>query len=214
MVKDCAVVAIATGIHVQNLRELRDKLAAVPADSIYYHFWGSLLLPRFEEPEFNNDFAAWAYHGLRDPILAERLAMIDPTDFTDMEELRQELLEVVEERLYESEYVPWSKLDQQFHFMRSQIVVFDTHKRITDPKMLSVLVPSLSTGSIFYHFIDARRRSPEGVDDLSAWLSQFGDRYAELIKSIATIDPYFTTLAELRQMLSQLFKTHLEEKGR
>ncbi|HDD45261.1 MAG TPA: hypothetical protein ENG63_10460 [Candidatus Desulfofervidus auxilii] len=211
-VKDCALIAIATGIHVQNLRELKDKLLTIHPGSIYYHFWGSLLNPRFEEPEFNNDFAAWTYHALHDPILAERLAVIDPTEFADIEDLRQELIDVIEERLYEIEYVPWSKPDQQFHFIRSQIVVFDTHKRITEPKELAKILPSLSTGSIFYHFIDARRRTKEKIDDFRAWLKGFGDTYADLCSLIAAIDPYFTTLAELRQKLSQLFELYFGGK--
>ncbi|MDL1957108.1 MAG: DUF5752 family protein [Candidatus Desulfofervidus auxilii] len=211
-VKDCALIAIATGIHVQNLRELKDKLLTIHPGSIYYHFWGSLLNPRFEEPEFNNDFAAWTYHALHDPILAERLAVIDPTEFADIEDLRQELIDVIEERLYEIEYVPWSKPDQQFHFIRSQIVVFDTHKRITEPKELAKILPSLSTGSIFYHFIDARRRTKEKTDDFRAWLKGFGDTYADLCSLIAAIDPYFTTLAELRQKLSQLFELYFGGK--
>ncbi len=32
-------------------------------------------------------------------MLADRLAIIDPTDFADLETLRQELVEVIEERL-------------------------------------------------------------------------------------------------------------------
>lgn len=211
-VKDCALIAIATGVKAQNLRELRDKLSTIHPGSIYYHFWGGLLHPRFEEPEFNNDFAAWAYHSLHDPVLAERLAVIDPSDFSDIEELRQELIEVLEERLYECEFVPWAKLDQQFHFIRSNIVVFDTHRRIEDPKDLSTVISSLSVSSLFYHFIDARRRTMGGVDDFRAWLSGFGGIYADLCDSMATIDPYFTTLTELRQRLSQLFKAYFGGK--
>jgi len=207
-VKDCTLIAIATGIHAQNLRELKDKILTIHPGSIYYHFWGGLLNPRFEEPEFNNDFAAWVYHSLHDPILAERLAVIDPTRFSDIEELRHELIDVIEERLYEIEIVPWAKTDEQFHFIRSQIVVFDTHKRIVDPKELANVLPSMSLGSIFYHFIDARRRTEEKIDDFRAWLKGFGDTYSDLCHLISAIDPYFVTLTELRQALSHLFKQY------
>jgi len=207
-IKDCALIAIATGVKVQNLRELRDKLATIHPESIYYHFWGALLHPRFEEPEFNNDFASWVYHGLHDPILAERLAVIDPSDFSNIEDLRQELIEVIEERLYEIEIIPWAKSDQQFHFIRSHIVIFDTHRRISKPEDLAETLPAFSLSSLFYHFIDARRRTPDAVDDFRAWLLGFGDTYSALCSAIATIDPYFTTLAELRDRLSGLFKAY------
>jgi hypothetical protein len=212
IIKDCALIAIATGVKAQSLRELRDKLMNIHPGSIYFHFWGGLLSPRFEEPEFNNDFAAWVYRALRDPVLAERLAMIDPTNFADIEDLRQEVIEVIEERLYETEIVPMAKSDEVFGFIRSQIVIFDTHRRLIEPKELSLVFPTLSGGSIFYHFIDARRRTDDGIDDFRAWLKGFGTTYDDLCDMIASVDPYFTTLVELRETLSKIFKTYFEEK--
>jgi hypothetical protein len=213
LVKDCALITIATGIRAQNLRELRDRLETVHPSSIYYHFWGRLLAPSFEQPEFNNDFAAWARHGLHDYVLAERLAMVDPTEFPDLELLRQELIEVIEERLYESAMVPWAKTDQQFYFKRSKIVVFDTKQKIAEPTMLPQMLPALSLGSIFYHFIDARRRPPEGIDDFSAWLDAYGEAYAGLRNEIGSIDLYFSTMSEIRARLAHLCTTHLSSNG-
>jgi hypothetical protein len=212
-IKDCALIAIATGIRAQNLREMRDRLTTIHPGSIYYHFWGGLMATRLEEPEFNNDFASWSQHSLHDHVLAERLAVIDPTDFPDIEELRQELIEVIERRLDEVEMVPWAKTDQQFYFKRSKIIIFNTNKLIADPSMLPAIMPTLSRGSIFYHFIDARRRSPEKMDDFSTWLIDFGEGYASLRSEIGAVDLYFMTLAEIRQRLAQLCKDHLE-KGR
>jgi hypothetical protein len=211
-IKDCALIAIATGIRAQNLRELRERLTAIPAGCIYYHFWGGLMAPRLEEPEFNNDFAAWSRRDLHDHVVAERLAMIDPTAFADMEELRQELIDVIEHRLDEAEMVPWAKTDHQFYFKRAKIVIFNTKKEITDPLKLPIILPTLSRGSIFYHFIDARRRSPNGVDDFSAWLMNFGERHAALREAIGAIDLFFTTLAEIRRKLSSLCAEHLGGK--
>jgi len=205
------LTTIATGEKAESLRELRDKLMDIHPGSVYYHFWGGLLSPRFEEPEFNNDFAAWAYRALRDPVLAERLAMIDPTPFADIEDLRQEVIEVIEERLYETEIVPVVKPDEAFCFIRSQIVIFDTYRRLIEPKELASVVPTLSGGSIFYHFIDARRRTDERIDDFRAWLKGFGNTYNDLCDMLAAVDPYFTTLVELRKTLSKIFKTYFGE---
>ena len=212
-IKDCALVALATGRRAQNLRELRDQVMEIHAGSLFHHFWGGLLLPRFEEPEYNNDFAAWARHCLHDNRLAERLAVIDPTDFPDLEALRRELLEVIEERLEESEHVPWTKGDQQFQFVRSQVVVFDTHKRAETPEALGEMIPHLPVGSIFYHFIDARRRPPVRVDDFRAWLSGCGDRYAPLVDGLSAVDPFFATLTQLRAQLAAVFQEHLPRSG-
>lgn len=207
-VKDCALLAVATGKRAENLRELRDILIGIHPGSIYHHFWGGLLRPTFDDPQFNNDFASWCHYALHDEILAERLAMIDPTDYEDLESLRRELVEVIEDRLDEIERPEWAKQDQQFHFMRSQIVVFDTHRSIVDPRDLADATQKMSVGSVFYHFIDARRRTPLGMDDFRAWLQSFGETYTDLCAILATVDPYFLNLNELRQQLVTVFKNY------
>ncbi|MFQ5825162.1 MAG: DUF5752 family protein [bacterium] len=210
-IKDCALIAIATGKRAQGLRELKDHLQTITPDSIYYHFWGGLLRPRFDDPEYHNDFAIWSRHGLHDKIIAERLSLIDPTDFTTLEDLRQELIEVIEERLDEVEIPPWAKHDDQFEFICSQIVIFDTHQEIKHPREFVQILPRMSVGSIFYHFIDARRRNESGMDDFQNWIRELGDEYTNLCRYINEIDPYFSTLAELRSQITKVFSTFFKK---
>lgn len=205
-VKDCALIALATGKRAQNLRELAMHLNQISSGSIYHHFWGGLLRPGFDDPEYQNDFAGWARHALHDKRLAERLAIIDPTECSDLEELRQELIDVLEDRIDESEVVPGARADQQFHFIQSQIVVFDTQTRVEHPSQLCEITPTLSVGSIFYHFIDARRRDPDCMNDFSRWLMGLDSGYRELLARIETCDPYFSSLTELRDQLTVIFR--------
>lgn len=209
-VKDCALITIATGRKVINLAELRDNLQVVSPDSIYYHFWGGLLVPRFEERDFHNDFAGWARHSLREPELAECLAAVDLSEFKDMETLRQELLEIIEERLDESESSRWMPAARQFEFLRGQLVVFDTRRRLAKPADLALQIPEMSTSSIFYHFIDARSRVPGHCDDFRFWLSNCGEEYMSLCAQLAAIDPFFSSLSQLRLELTDLFTSHFK----
>jgi len=211
-IKDCALIAIATGDRAANLKELRDTLNHSSLDSVYYHFWGSLLQPRFEEREYNNDFAAWAWYGLHDATLAERLAVVDPTEFIDLENLRQELLEIIEERMDEEGSLSYTLASSRFEFIRSQIVIFDTLKRAEAPKTLAEIIPALSTGSIFYHFIDARRRLDNHSDDFSSWLNGFEDSYLDLCRQLAAIDPYFGTLSQIKEQLITLFTVYFTQE--
>lgn len=204
-VKDCALIAIATGRRAYSLKELHDQLLTIGNDSVFYHFWGNLLQPRFEEREYNNDFAAWVRHSLHDAPLAERLAVIDPTEFPGLDELRQEVIDLIEVRLDEREYLRWAPAKESFEFIRSQIVVFDTHRRAETPRDLAALVPHMTASTMFYHFIDARQRTPEGTDDFRHWISVCGDEYAPLCARLAAVDPYFAPISELRQLLIQLF---------
>jgi hypothetical protein len=211
-VRDCALLSLATGISVQTLREFREALFTVHPSSIYHHFWGRLLQAHFDEPEYNNDFAGWAIHGLDDRSLAERLAVIDPTEFEDIEQLRTEVIEIVEQRLDESELLAWTRADSPFHFIRTQIVVLDTGVRVDDPAEMVEAIPKMSPGGIFYHFIDARTRTDERADDFSAWLAGYGYEHVDLIRELVMLDPYFSSLKELRLKLAEIFEGYFQER--
>lgn len=210
-IKDCALVAMATGRRARLMPEFRREIATVPAQSIYHHFWGGLLQPRFEEREYNNDFAAWMRHGMHDAVLAERLAALDPTGYAGLEALRRELLELIDSRLDEVEYLSWARASMQFEFLSSQIVIFDTGRKVSQPADLAEGIGHLSTSSIFYHFIDARRRLPEGQDDFTLWLRSFGRDLEPVCDSLAAIDPYFGSVGELRQQLAAVLRDCLRE---
>ncbi|MFA7620130.1 MAG: DUF5752 family protein [Thiohalomonadaceae bacterium] len=208
-IRDCALLSIATGWRIYTLGELRAGVAAADDETIYFHFWGSLLQPRFEEREFNNDFAAWIRHDLHDAKLAEQVAVVDPREFPNLGVLKSELLDLIDERLVEAEYLHFSRSVRPFEFMRAQIVVFGTDKSVTNPEQLGELVPQLSVSSIFYHFIDARRRVPTAGDDFSAWLANFGETGTRLCDRLAQVDPYFIPLTILRDQLAAIFAEEL-----
>lgn len=208
-IRDCALIASATGMRAETLKDLHDNLLDCQAACLYYHFWGGLLHTRFEEREYNNDFAAWAWHALHDRVLGERLAVLDPTAFESLEDMRRELVEVIEQRMDEHEYLLWAPRDMQFQFVQSQTVVFDTGRRAARPEDLLAALPQMSEGSIFFHFIEARRRKPVGTSDFQAWLGRFGAEYAELRHALGAIDPYFSSLPELRVRITAVFEAHL-----
>jgi hypothetical protein len=210
-IHDCALIAIATGEKAQNLRELRDKLKTIHPGCLFYHFWGGLLNPHFDDPEFQNDFAVWAKHNLHDSKISEQLSLIDPNILENIDDVRGALIEIIEERLSESEHVPWVKTGQEFHFIRSQTVIFDTGVSYNDPKDLLDVIPNISLGSIFFHFIDSRRRTPDKRNDFSVWLAGFGDTYKELIEDLDKIDPYFTTLSDLRHEINGVFQNFFKK---
>ena len=209
-IKDCALAAIATGRRAQNLKELRDEIETIDPACLLYHFWAGLLRPIFDDPRFNNGFARWVFQSLHNQPLAERLSVIDPTDFDTPDGLRRELVDVIEDELEQSEILPWTSREQQFFFIRSQIVVFSTNRKIHDPSELRDAVATMTASSVFYHFIDARRRTPNGVDDFSTWLTDLQDeKYASLCTRLAGVDPYFKTLLEIREELLEVFDEHL-----
>lgn len=204
-VRDCALITRAAGVRARTLGEFRKGVREVSPASIYYHFWGRLLRPRFDEPEYNNDLASWAWHDLHDRSLAERLSMAIPTDFDSTEALRGELLAIIDSRLEKGE-PPAAPAERSFHFLEAQIVVFDTGISFDGPAELAPLISSLSTGSIYFHFIDARSRTPDRRNDLSAWLDGCGEDCGDLARQLDGLDPYFSSLKELRNRIDGAFQ--------
>lgn len=213
LVKDCALAAIATGERAVRLDEFRDKLARIHIGCVYHHFWGSRLHNRFAHPDYHNDFSFWAHHGLHDDILAERLNILDPNGYKNLEDLRLDLLEVVDTRLEEQDFVPVSSKDNQFYFIRSNTIVFGTPYKINHPSELSEVLAHLPTTSIFLHFIEARRRTPTSTDDFSTWLLGFNGQYAKLINELKEIDPYFHALPEIKRILIETFNKYFKENS-
>lgn len=210
--KNCSLAAIATGERASSLLELRDKLTSVNEGCIYHHFWGGRMNPQFVHPQHHNDFAVWAYHKLHDNILAEKLSIIDPTEFNNLEELRQEVLETIDSRLDDYEIVLWTKKEDRFHFISSIIVIFESSIVIPDPNAWPEFIEKFPPSSIFYHFIDARARTPEKLDDFSIWLQSFGSTYDELIEKIQAIDPYFLSLTQVREELAKTIQSYFGKR--
>jgi hypothetical protein len=209
-IMDCALIAIAIGEKAHNLRELLDRLLRIEDPAVtYFHFWGGLLRPQFVDPEYQNDFAAWAYHDLHDRRLAERLSILNPTEFESIDDLHRRIIDVVEERMDEDDFDPHTEAENPFFFMRSQIVIFDTRQRAQTPEQLGDIIPSLALGSLFYHLIDARRRTTSGRDDFTEWLWGWGAPYAPCAAKIKAIDPYFNSIFELRSELEMVLKKYL-----
>jgi hypothetical protein len=106
-----------------------------------------------------------------------------------------------------------ARRDRQFHFRRCQTVVFDTGVRIGRPEGLVAAVPAMSVGSIYYHVIDARRREPVRSDDFRTWLGQLGPTYDELCGWLEAIDPFFSTLADLRVQVAAVTSRFFATRG-
>lgn len=211
-VKDCALATIATGTRAQTLGELRDRMKTISAESIYYHFWKQSIEASLVPGAYYNDFSNWAHDQLHDDILAERLALMDPSEYKDLEKLRKDIIEVIEDRLDEQNGSGLQPNAEAFHFIKSKIVVFNTPFRMEHPQDLVKTLPILSPSSIFYHFIDARRRDGGQGDDFSVWLQ--GCKEEGLSQRFKSIDPYFIPLKQLQEkLISIAIDYFLSERG-
>jgi len=201
-IKDCSLITRMAGVKdAMNLRELSERLRICPDECLFHHFCETVIRPTFDYPEFPNDLALWAHSQLRDNVLAERLSLINPYKFSTFDDLRQQVIDILDERLGEIDHIPWAPKGGAFHFLQAATTVFATGIVLEDPADLYHQLSHMSLGSIYYHFVESRRRTEDRTDDFSVWLQEFGDSVKPLIKTLGEIDFYFLSLSELRTRL-------------
>jgi Family of unknown function (DUF5752) len=213
-IMDCSLLVSMSGLPPAfNLRELRERISVCSTDVLYHHFCETPLSPAFEYPDHRNDFAVWASRRLSDKVLAERLGAVDPYACASMEELRALVLEVIDERLSEVTMIPWARPGHEFYFMEAMTLVFDSGERIRAIHELPDAIGRMSSGSIYYHFVEARRRPPVAIDDFSNWIGGFGKVGTRYVEALRRIDFYFYMLRELRDELVNVLGPLRSEKS-
>lgn len=195
-----------------NLRELRERVAYCPVECLFHHYCETVIRPTFDDPEFRNDLAVWSARSLRDRKLAERLGIINPYRLPSLEVLREQVIEVIDDRLAEVYHLPSVPRGEEFRFMRALTVVFDTGLALNAPEDLVTHLPDFTYSSIYYHFIEARRRTIDGRDDFTLWLADFGGEARTLIDRLNSLDFYYYTLPELKKVLLSTLTPRLVRK--
>jgi len=209
VVMDCVLLTRMSGLpEAASLRELRERIAVCGVNVLYHHFHETLLRPSFDYPDYHNDFAVWARLQLSDPVLAERFGVLDPYSFSSLEELRSAMLDIIDERINAIPVARAVSRGGEFYFFEADTVVFDTGDRISALSELAPAVARMTTGSVFFHFIEAQRREPIGMDDFSAWLLRFGDETQACRNALQSIDTGFLTLSELRKEICERLAAH------
>jgi Family of unknown function (DUF5752) len=207
-VYDCSLARLPTGRSCSNLRELLEAIRTVPNMVIEHHMTRCQLVDHFELYEFPNEFARWCWDMLGDHVLAEQLGLIDPYQHASIDSLRAELVNVIDERIWELDRVPWCPPGLDLHLVGSRVMAYDTGERFSTPVAMAEALPRISSRSLFYHVPYARRRTPGRTDDLSNWLEGYGADES-LVSRLRAIDVHFIHLSQLREQLIEAFRHYL-----
>ena len=190
-------------------RELLDRLEDVPAGSVFYHTHGYFLRHRPITTAYGNDFAAWAAVHVRDQVLAERLAVINPFEFGSLEALREELLSVVHDHLVRLAVVPRVEFGEVFHFQQSHIVEVPLGPAAATLAEFRQGLAEVDASALYYHMVEARARLGRRSGDFAEWLrTSLG--MTTLAERIERIDAYMTSLERVRARVLALVDTALE----
>ena len=164
-----------TGKKAAHLKELIDVLREVDTSSIFYHVHHAFREYRFAPGAYTNDFAHWVKDELGESRLAEKLANIDIKEFTDLEQIRQRIIEILFEHLNQATEIRRAREGKEFYFCRNIGVILRTKYEAWDFGEFRKMLRKVGLRSLFFHFFEAPLRLGRKNNDFSQWiLSSFG----------------------------------------
>lgn len=206
----CVEVRQALDRRATDERELMDRLEEVPAGSVFYHTHGYFLRHRPFTTAYGNDFATWVAQQVRDQVLAERLAVVNPFEFRGLEELREELVSVIHDHLTRLSSVPRVEFGEAFYFQQSHIVEVPIRSGATTLVEFRDALAEVDASAIYFHMVEARSRLGRRSGDFAEWVrSSLG--LPQLAERIQAIDTYMTSLERVRARVLSLVDQALEE---
>jgi uncharacterized protein DUF5752 len=208
----CVELREILGQRAEDEKELADLLAQVPSGSVYYHTHGFFLRHRVFPSMYTNDFAAWVVGEVRDPVLGEKLAMVDPFEFPDLEALREELVSVVDHHLTHLRAVPRIDRGQPFEFLQSHVLELPVGLSATTLTEFRDDLAQVDASAIYFHLFEARVRQGRRENDFSQWVRREVGLPA-LADRVARINPYVGSLERVRARLLTLVDEALEQSN-
>ena len=193
-------------------RELMDRLEEVPAGSIFYHTHGYFLRHRPITTAYGNDFAAWVAVQVRDQALSERLAVINPFEFSSLEELREEFITVVHDHVRRQQVVPRVETGEPFHFQQSYIVEIELGAAATTLAEFRDGLAGVDASAIYFHMVEARTRLGRRSGDFAEWIRDSLGLSA-LAERIERVDTYMTSLERVRARVLSLVDAEIEAQA-
>jgi len=203
------------GQEAEDEKRLVDLLEEVPLDSIYFHTHSNFLRHSHLERAYPNDFAQWVAMEVRDRLLAERLAVIDPFDFKGLEALREELISVIDDHLSRAAIVPRVIFGEPFYFNQSRILQVPTDLEVGTLLEFRQALSVVDVSAIYFHMFEARHRLEHEKSDFSAWIQE-SLGLPDLAGRLRAINPYLGSLERLRSALLTVCDEFVaqEERGR
>ena len=206
----CVELRQALDHRARDERELLDRLEDAPAGSIFYHTHGYFLRHRPITTAYGNDFAAWVASHVRDQVLAERLAVINPFETDSLEELREELMSVVHDHLLRLSTIPRVEFGDAFHFQQSHIVEVPLGPAVTTLLEFRAGLADVDASAIYFHMVEARARLGRRSGDFAEWI-RTSLQLPALAERLERIDAYMTSLERVRARALALVDAELEE---
>jgi len=206
----CIELREILGHRARDERELMELLEQVPPGSVYYHTHSVFLRHHQITGAYPNDFANWVASQVRDQVLGERLAIVDPFEFYNLERLREELVSTIDHHVSTVHPVPRVVFGDPFFFVQSHIVSVPLGLSAGSLQEFSHYLHDVDASSIYFHTLEARVRRGNRHGDFAQWVgTDLG--LTALAEEIARINPYLGGLERIRAEMLRLIHRVLSE---
>ena len=201
----CMELREVLGKRAMDEHRLLELIEEVPADSIYYHTHSYFLRHAYTQQLYSNDFATWVMLYAQDRVLGERLGVLDPFVFSDIEQLRDEILRIMAYHMNHSTAVARCVVGEPFEFIRSHIIEIPLG---LEARTLSEFYDALSNvevGAVYNHVCEARMRKRTLSVDFVSWLSsEEGLGVQELALRVEQVGRLGLSLESIRNKILRL----------
>lgn len=204
----CLELREILGRKARDERELMEGLEQVPAGSIYYHTHSVFLRHPRIAGGYPNDFANWVASQVGDKALAERLAVVDPYDCASLEELREELVSIVESHIANLQPVPRCVFGDPLFFVQSHVLEVPTGLEARTLAEFRRCLAEADLSTVYLHTLHARVRGEVAGGDFAHWIGQELGLEA-LAAAIGRINPYLGGVEEIRAQTLRLIDAEL-----
>jgi len=209
----CLELREILGRRARDERELMEELEQIPAGSVYYHTHSIFLRHPRIAGGYPNDFANWVATQVRDQVLAERLAVVDPYLAGSVEELREELVSIVDSRIAALNPVPRGVFGDPLFFVQSHVLEVPTGLEAHNLADFRRCLAEVDVSAVYLHTLHARVRGEVAGGDFAHWIGQELGQDS-LAAAIGRINPYLGGLEEIRREMLRLIDAELENAGR
>ncbi len=201
----CMELRESLGKRAQDIQRLLEIIEEVPADSIYYHTHSYYLRHPYTHELYPNDFASWVVRHAQDRVLGERLGVVDPFDFDDLEALRAELIGIIGDHLDHGRGYVSTRVAEPFEFIRSHVIDVDLYIEVVTLQEFRDELSHVDIGAVYNHICEARMRKRRPSGDFADWLSsESGLGLAELSTQVVNVGRLGLNLEGLRTRIVNL----------
>jgi hypothetical protein len=199
------------GRSARDEQQLLEAVEEIPLDSLYYHTHSFFLRHKYIAGAYPNDFATWAAIQVRDRVLGEKLGVLDPYDFENLEGLRAEIVMIIEEHLSGLQIIPRAIYGEPFYFMQSRIIEVPTGLEARSLTEFRETLATVDASVVYYHTFEAMLRLGRRKGDFALWIeNELG--LSALGQKISRVDWYMGNLESIRHWIIR-FCDEVLEKG-